>query len=120
VVFSHVSRGHRGLAGFNSRRHEGHVAPALAYGLEDQVQRHLDDARASYAVLDEACPGGTLSGTKRARAANSRDRAEPLAREPTRSSLHIGTEARIQTYVIVRRVKAWVIKNVEELHIVAQ
>ena len=84
------------------------------------MQRHLNDSRATDRVLNEACPGGARSGSKRARVANGWDRSEPLAREPARRSLHVRTEARIQAHVVIRHVKTGVVKNVEELRIVAQ
>src|ERR1700693_1583518 len=98
----------------------GPVARASSYRLEDQMQRHLNDAWTANRVLNEARPRRTLSGANRSRVGHRRNRSEPLAIECAWSSLHVRAVTGIQGDVVVRRVKTGVVKNVEELRIVAQ
>ena len=92
---------------------------------ERQVQGKLDQARAPQGVLNDTFSKlGCSNAYGTARARNAWNDTEPLApktkSQRERGSLGVRPVARIQTELIVGRVKARMIEEVEELRIEAQ
>jgi len=92
---------------------------------EDQMQRHLNEARAANRVLNEALAAGSLAVAEWPNAIHCRHRAVPLTAVVTillhaSDGLEIRAEAGIQIEVVDGSVEAWVVEEIEELSVVTE
>src|SRR5580692_9966712 len=84
------------------------------------MQRHLDQAGAAQSALNETgSEWGRAIAKCFCRRCHGWNRALPLA-PVSRTGLQVRAEAGIQANIVVRRIEAGVVEEVEELRVIAQ